>query len=374
MYTLLNLQLHTIFSPVFMGYRIEPLYDKWLRMFGLPLAPIPVHIYKFSSMYPTNWILGIKLYLTAVILLIAAWEIARIWLIYIRKNYSEIAQTLPRIIYTFSGYIIIGFLVRLVGFELVKELEIAPVAFLGCDTSEQFPVCYLFFISGIAYNCILGIIYEFIYYFHLYGIALQEAETLQRSNLQTQFDSLKSQINPHFLFNSLNSLSSLIREQPEQAEKFLDEMSNVYRYLLRNNEQELVSLQTELQFVESYFHLLKTRYGESIQLKLENLNGYEQYLLPPLTLQILLENAVKHNSILKEQPLVIQIYVEKGYLVVQNNVQKKNLKVASNKVGLHNIITKYQLLKQPDVKITESKNIFEVMIPLIESQFTTIHS
>lgn len=352
-----------------MGYRIEPFYDKWLRMFGLPLAPIPIHIYKFSALYPTNWILGVTLYLTAVILLITAWEIARIWLTYIRKSYSEIAQTLPRIIYTFAGYIIIGFLVRLFGFGLVKELEIVPVAFLGYDTSEQFPLCYLFFISGIVYNCILGIIYEFIYYFHMYGIALQETETLQRSNLQTQFESLKSHISPHFLFNSLNSLSSLIREQPEQAEKFLNEMSNVYRYLLRNNEQELVSLQTELQFVESYFHLLKTRYGESIQLKLESLSGYEQYLLPPLTLQILLENAVRHNSILKEQPLVIHIYVEKGYLVVQNNVQKKNLKVVSSKVGLNNIITKYQILKQPEPVIESDAVFFIIRIPLIGNEY-----
>jgi LytS/YehU family sensor histidine kinase len=213
---------------------------------------------------------------------------------------------------------------------------------------------------------ILGV-QEAAYYFARLLQAEKETEQLKKENLQTQLDSLKQQVNPHFLFNSLNTLSYLISEDAEKAEEFLDEMCKVYRYLLRTNENELTSLGTELQFIRSYFHLLKTRYGDCLHLHLAIAPGHEQSLLPPLTLQLLVENAVKHNIIHKEQPLTVHISTEpSGQLTVKNNLQKKVQVVASNQVGLTNIASKFSLLKQPDIRVEQTETEFLVTVPLIQ--------
>lgn len=222
-------------------------------------------------------------------------------------------------------------------------------------------------ISGVIFNCICISFHEGTYLFTNWKQSLLEAEELKKAHLQSQFDGLKNQVNPHFLFNSLNSLSSLISENPEQAEKFLTEMSKVYRYLLQNNEHGLVSLATELRFAHSYFHLLKTRYEDGIFMDECVDRELEDCQLPPLTLQLLLENAVKHNVILPEDPLTIQIFSDgNGNLVVRNNLKRKINAVASNKVGLANIREKYRLLGQPPVLITETDSCFMVSVPLIK--------
>ncbi|HVZ56026.1 MAG TPA: histidine kinase [Chitinophagaceae bacterium] len=193
-----------------------------------------------------------------------------------------------------------------------------------------------------------------------------EAENLKRENLQSQLEGLKGQVNPHFLFNSLNSLSSLIVDDPPKAEKFLDEMSKVYRYLLRNNEEGLTSLDAEMQFIQSYFHMLKTRYGDGLELETRIDERYLGYQLPPLTLQMLVENAVKHNTILRDSPLRIMILTtNSGKLVVSNNLQRKDRLVKSNKVGLSNIVNKYRLMKQEEISVRDDGREFAVVVPLI---------
>ncbi|RPD43021.1 hypothetical protein EG028_01650 [Chitinophaga barathri] len=194
-----------------------------------------------------------------------------------------------------------------------------------------------------------------------------EAEQLKKAQLQTQFDSLKEQVNPHFLFNSLNSLLSLIAIDPNKAEEFVEEMSSVYRYLLRSNEEQLTTLQKELEFIESYNLLLKTRFSSGFQPVIRVEEKMKEYLLPPMTLQLLVENAVKHNIVDPDTPLTVQIYTQDEKLVVINNLQKKNKAVVSNKIGLSNIIQKYNLLKCAGVEIKETVNEFSVVLPLIKN-------
>ena len=196
---------------------------------------------------------------------------------------------------------------------------------------------------------------------------VDESDQLKRENLQSQLEGLKGQVNPHFLFNSLNSLSSLISDDPEKAEKFLDEMSKVYRYLLRTNEEGLTSLESELQFIQSYFHLLKTRYGDGLEMETRINEKYSCYQIPPLTLQMLVENAVKHNMILKDSPLHILIMTtNSGKLVVTNNLQRKDRMVSSNKVGLTNIVKKYRLMKKEEISVRDDGKEFAVVVPLIQ--------
>lgn len=203
-------------------------------------------------------------------------------------------------------------------------------------------------------------------FFEKWRKLVDEAEQLKKVNLQSQLEGLKGQVNPHFLFNSLNSLSSLISENPEQAEHFLDEMSKVYRYLLRTNEDGLTTLDAEMQFIYSYFHLLKTRFGDGLELETIIDGRYGGHLIPPLTLQMLVENAVKHNMILKDSPLKILIMTtNSGRLVVSNNLQRKDRMVSSNKVGLTNIVNKYRLMKQEEISVRDDGKEFAVVVPLI---------
>ncbi|GAB3559188.1 sensor histidine kinase [Spirosoma fluminis] len=194
-------------------------------------------------------------------------------------------------------------------------------------------------------------------------LALQQ---LKQEKTEAQMQALQSQINPHFLFNSLNTLSSLIDESPNQASSFVDELSSVYRYLLRSNENDLTTLGVELNFIRSYFHLLRTRFGNSITLEIDVADQYVESLLPPLTLQLLVENAVKHNIVMARQPLRIRIRTNpEEQLIIDNTLQRKRLKVESNGVGLSNIATKYRLLNQPEPLIEERENWFSVTLPIL---------
>jgi LytS/YehU family sensor histidine kinase len=211
--------------------------------------------------------------------------------------------------------------------------------------------------------------YEAIYFYQLLIKSEKEKEELLRANLQSQFDSLKGQVNPHFLFNSLNTLSSLISKDPLKAEDFVVELSTVYRYLLKSNEGELTTLKNELNFIQSFLHLLKTRFGNGLQEEIAVEDKYLLYQLPPLTLQMLVENAVKHNIIATAKPLKICILTTPdGKLTVKNNLQKKTHQVPSGKVGLANIISRYKLLKQPEVMVNETAADFIVTVPLIKTE------
>ncbi|ADB37833.1 sensor histidine kinase [Spirosoma linguale] len=194
-------------------------------------------------------------------------------------------------------------------------------------------------------------------------LALQR---MHQEKTEMQMRALQSQINPHFLFNGLNTLSSLIDEDPHQAGEFVDELSKVYRYLLRSNEHELTTLSIELRFISSYFHLLKTRFGCSVSLDIDVDKTYQEALLPPLTLQLLVENAVKHNVVIAQKPLKIRIRTTPdNVLIVENSLQRKTLRVESNGVGLSNIAVKYQLLNQQQPVIQEHEGWFQVKLPLL---------
>jgi sensor histidine kinase YesM len=212
-------------------------------------------------------------------------------------------------------------------------------------------------------------IYEMIFYFSKWQQTVVEAEELKKANLQSQFDSLRNQVSPHFLFNSLNTLSSLIEEDSQSAVLFVNQLSRVYRYLLQSNEKELTTLREELDFLDAYFFLLKTRFGDGISLDIRILPDSYQSLIPPLTLQILVENAVKHNVVSASKPLKISIYnTEPTTLTITNNFQKKTVHVTSNGMGLANIAAKFKLLNQPEINIQESETAFIVSLPLIHAK------
>ena len=219
---------------------------------------------------------------------------------------------------------------------------------------------------GFSVNLIFVTLYEVDYVVERLKDSTLEKETLKQQALQHEFDALKNQVNPHFLFNCFNTLSSLISEDKQKAEVFLNELSKVYRYLLRNNEDGLSTVENEIKFIRSYYGLLQTRHGDALQMTIDIDKRYNPYLLPSLTLQLLVENVVKHNQLSKSYPLVIEIFTTAGNkLVVNNNLQRRTVKAPSNRVGLENIKAKYDLLNQPGFQVMEDGKNFTVVLPLI---------
>jgi hypothetical protein len=183
-----------------------------------------------------------------------------------------------------------------------------------------------------------------------------------------KFETLKNQIDPHFLFNSLNVLSSLIEEDPGSAQRFTTSLSKVYRYVLEQRDKELVSVQEELAFAKTYMNLLKMRFENSIYFELPDDVPQSNAWVVPLSLQLLLENTIKHNIVSQQKPLHIKIFIEKGYLVVQNDFRKKEVLQDRRGVGLQNIISRYAIITKRQVVIEQTDKHFTVQLPILKEQ------
>lgn len=194
--------------------------------------------------------------------------------------------------------------------------------------------------------------------------ALKREQKLREENLIFQNETLKNQVNPHFLFNSLNTLSSLLNTQPEVAEKFINRLSSIYRYFLENSSRDRVPLEAELSFIRDYFYLHKIRDDEKIQLEVK-VNEPGNFEILPISLQGLIENAIKHNKATREDPLRIIIYIEGQHIVVKNNLQKMATLIRSTGIGLKNLAERVRLKSGRDLIIEETSNCFLVKLPLL---------
>ena len=195
--------------------------------------------------------------------------------------------------------------------------------------------------------------------------AALDAEKLKKESAVARYESLKSQVNPHFLFNSLNALTNLVYEDQDKAAKFIKQLSEVYRYVLDTRETETVSIQEEIRFVKSYLFLQQIRFGDNlkVELNLDNASGN----VAPLALQLLLENAIKHNIISQENPLYVKMIVENGFVWVENKLQRKSaMGENSSGMGLGNIRSRYAFLSNKEVLVKEDVEKFSVGLPIIE--------
>lgn len=193
------------------------------------------------------------------------------------------------------------------------------------------------------------------------------AERLQKEHALSKYEALKNQVNPHFLFNSLNALTSLVHPDPDLAVKFIKQLSEVYRYVLDSQHKEVVSLEEELNFTQRYVFLQQIRHGESLQVQLPSRLDQDWHL-PPLALQMLFENAVKHNRLLPQEPLTITAAVEGEYLVVRNNLQAKSQSEPPSGLGLPNIKARYAMLTNKKMEAYATETEFIVKLPLLTFQ------
>ena len=189
--------------------------------------------------------------------------------------------------------------------------------------------------------------------------------------LASRYSSLKSQISPHFLFNSLNTLTSLMYEDRDLASDFVTRLASSYRYILDNREHDLVTLEKELVFLDSFVFMMKVRHREAVTIEMNIQMDPTHHLIPTLALQMLVENALKHNVYSKERPLRIVISsIENEALVVKNNLQKRNLREETTRLGLKNIKKRYAFYTNKPVLVREEDDFFEVIVPLLEENIT----
>ena len=288
--------------------------------------------------------------------------------IYLDSVYKENRFTINRLIVGFlSTFFITLFVVFIL--RVFEEVIVDGVSFqkyLQNENSGHFLIpMVLFVVVSLA-------IHAFYFYKTLQENKVQEQKIIA-TTANAQFESLKNQIDPHFLFNSLNVLSSLIEENPENAQKFTTSLSKIYRYVLEQKDKELVAVTEELAFAKIYMQLLEMRFENSISYELPEIVSEDAKVIP-LSLQLVLENCIKHNVVSSSKPLHITIRIEENQLVVENNWQKKDVLSSGKGVGLQNIVNRYGLLTERKVKITNDEKFFTVYLPILTKQLTKMNT
>lgn len=228
---------------------------------------------------------------------------------------------------------------------------------------------YSFFITAFA-----SVVFHAIHFYKELQKNKIKEQKIIAGTASAQFDALKNQLDPHFLFNSLNVLTSLIEENPDSAQKFTTSLSKVYRYVLEQKNKELVTVDEELKFARTFVNLLKMRFEDSIVFEIPEQAGNPEAKVVPLSLQLLLENAVKHNMVTAKNPLQIKIFEKNGNLIVWNNLQPKAVVNSSSGVGLRNIQQRYAILTNRQVVITKTENSFEVAVPMLTKKVETMRT
>ncbi|RYC67269.1 sensor histidine kinase [Spirosoma sordidisoli] len=331
--------------------------DKWFRRLGIPALIMLVNLFYLRD-YQYNLVTYFSWVAVGVVYLIPVWALVVQWLMFVRRRYHRIRQTHRRIVVTFIGYVLITLVSQLLFTTAIDHSGLAAKPL----TIRSYVVNVL---VGFFATVLVGAIYEIIYYLRLYRLAVAESQAVQQASLQSQLDSLRSQVNPHFLFNSLNALSALISEDRTRANDFLDELATVYRYLLQTEKQQLVPLKTELTFIRSFLYLFKTRYGAAFTYRIDVDDALLDRLLPPLTLQTLVENATRHNIIEAAKPLCIRIYTQDNALLVSNTLQRRTRLLDTQPGGLDRLISRYLVLHLPPPQIVDDGSLFSVRLPLV---------
>jgi LytS/YehU family sensor histidine kinase len=260
-------------------------------------------------------------------------------------------------LYTVTGNNLLGYLMDDMVFKLSGPGHFATDMLINSNAAAIF--CTIMIIA----------IYESIYFMNELTKSVEEKELLKRETLNAQLDALRTQVNPHFLFNNLNTLCSLIPDKPKQAIDFVHQLSKVYRHILEVKDEQSIPLKDELEVLKAYAFLLQTRFGDNLGISINVPDEKLQKRIVPLSLQILMENAIKHNIVSSDKPLQINVFAYDGKLVVCNNLQKKNQTNKSTGIGLNNIRNRYKLLSEKQVEVSNSGTSFTVSIPLIENEY-----
>lgn len=332
--------------------------DFYFRLIGIPLVGFlipPIFFHNSIENAPVFWRnVGFATFYTAIY-----WHICRAIIVRVNRRFPSLEDNNKRIL----GILVPCFII-IIGLCNFIHLCIEP--FFDIPNRENIPPLLQINAGSFVSFVAISAMYEAMRYAELWRQATIEKEQLAKANLQSQLEGLKSQVNPHFLFNSLNTLVHIIPENPENAVRFVQKMSKVYRYILEMRDSSTTPLATELGFLNAYIFLLKERFGDNFQAKIDAYTeGSSELEIIPLSLQIVFENAIKHNIISAEKPLLIEVFIERDNLIVRNNLQRKNQVQIGTGTGLENIKNRYALVSDKKMEVIVTPQYFMVVLPLL---------
>ena len=336
--------------------------DRWFVFHGIILVSFAINAILFGSEFKSEPSL-----LFGSCFFISLLYTSCFWVIF-RSIHLQVVSKLPGFEFVRRRYVVL-IPVVIVTFVIVKfglDATIHPL------TSKIFPNIgepspFVATVASFFFLILIISIYEGAYLFAELKKSRLEREVLVKENITSQLEGLRNQVNPHFLFNSLNTLASVIPNDPDKAVRFVTKLSKVYRYILDLKDQKLIPIKKELDFLQSYTFLLKERFGENISFDIDVEEDDYAKLVVPLSLQLTFENAIKHNIITKSKPLEIQVYLENDNLVVKNTLQIKNTVGSSTKMGLQNIKNRYSFFTDKEVGVVTTMSHFIVTLPLLSS-------
>lgn len=299
----------------------------------------------------------------SIIHTVTYWIVIRWIVLHLRRRYFRPEETARRLFFTGISIVAIVTLLKgtdffhWIGATMEQEGLLIKKSPWYYDVITTLMLCFL-----------VVAVYETIYFFTKYRRGTIERERLARSNMQSQLSALRQQINPHFLFNSLNTLSSIIPEDPQKATQFTQRLSSVYRRLTENRHETFIPLAEELAALRDYIFLLQTRFEDKLKVEIAIPQAYLSSQIPPLSLQLLLENVVKHNVLTQQNPIHVTIKIQERFIVISNDLKPKLRKEGSTGLGLQNIQQRYELLSQERVRIEAGPQYFRVYLPIIWAQ------
>ena len=266
-----------------------------------------------------------------------------------------------------TAFLLFVFLALVISLSLVSIGVYSYYLIKGLDTSNFLAHLFKVELNSAIKQFSVWILLSAVFFFYMiWHKAIKREQQLREESLKYKYQNLKSQVNPHFLFNSLNTLSEIVYEDPKKADNYVQMLSKIYRYILENEETDLITLNEEIEFVQQYFILQKVRDNEKIQMEI-CFQDTNKLKVIPISLQILVENALKHNSRSEKIPLRIQINRFDNYIVVSNNIQRKNILGNESKTGLKNLKERVKLILGKELIIQEANNQFIVKLPFIQS-------
>jgi two-component system, LytTR family, sensor kinase len=339
--------------------------DRLVMFVTIPLSALLIPIIFMGRRFGRQPYFTWQVYISTIITTAVIWVGNRYIMVWARRKFTQFEDTRKRLFYQSLTMLLFTILItNTLGF-LLKD-------YCGLMTSTDINIRIsdiVFSSNAAALFCTLTVvaIYENVYFMQQLRKSVEEKEMFKRESLNAQLNALKTQVNPHFLFNNLNTLSSLIPENPKHAIDFVQQLSKVYRHILEVKDEKSILLKDELDVLNAYAFLLKTRFDKNLQVTIDIAPEKLLNKIVPLALQILMENAIKHNIVSSDKPLHIDVFTENGSLVVSNNLQIKKQVNESTGIGLDNIRNRYKLISEKPVKVTENETNFTVSIPLINS-------
>ncbi|HEX6191714.1 MAG TPA: histidine kinase [Chitinophagaceae bacterium] len=339
------------------GYKVN---DIGFRLILIPFfgITIPLVTGMINNLNLSNWQVKLS-FLYTIMIAYVIWQGNRYLHFSLRSYFDWINKPLQKIAVLMLGisfYTVPLSILLLVGWYNLFSGE--PVNWNVVTQSTLIILIAVIFITHV---------YETVFLVKESESEMIRAEQLERAKAEAELEALKNQIDPHFIFNSLNTLSHLIEEKPARAKQFNDNLADVYRYILQNKARDLVLLREELEFLKSYFLLLQIRFENAVYLNLIiPETELEQYLVPPISLQILAENAIKHNEFSEANPLLVEIRLTDDALIVRNAIRKKNLRRPSSKIGLNNLRERYKLTTNKEITVESTVFNFIVTLPVLK--------